>query len=660
MSGYDASIRVNTKVENSDLGKLQKDFDKLEKKLDSLYKKGDKLEALGVDKQSRQWKSLQYDVAQTEMELEDVADRIKEINRLSAQKVNENLGKASEAGKKLSGNLNDPKMSEGMEKATKSSKKLFKAIKDGTKKSNGLLATMGSRLKGIALSLLIFNWITKGFNAMVQAMRAGFQNLAQYSSDYNKAMSELKSQAAQLKNGLAASLEPIVNTLIPYLSQMVSWLNRATEAMGQFLAALQGKSVYTKAKKQVVDYAKSLNGASKAAKGALASFDQLNVLNSKEDSGGAGGEKVGADAFETAGVSKQIANLAKKVKAVIKPFKDSAITWFQGIDFTPLLDSLNRLREACMPFVDYIYTGLLWLFENVLQPLGSWTIEEALPEFIDMLAAGMSFLDQVLVTLRPTFDYIWNNILIPIGSFTGDILLQAIDMIKEAFIGLAALLGEKGDEINYILESVGKVFKLLWAGAIKPTFQFITGGLRTLLQYIVNVVGNVIDALAGIIDFIKGVFTRDWEKAWNGLTNVFKGIINGIIGLYEGIVNAIIDGLNHISIDVPQWVTDMTGMKKFGFNLARLNLPRLAEGAVIQGGRPFAAILGDQRVGQTNIETPLATMVDAFKQAMSESGNGSGGNYTFVAQLDGRTIFKETIRQEQMYFDATGESAFQH
>ena len=637
MAGYDASIRVNTKVENSDLNKLQKDFDKLEKKLDSLYQKGDKLDALGVDKQSRQWKSLQYDVAQTEMALEDVKDRIQEVNALDTNGA-----------------------SNGFEKVEKSSKKCFKSIQSGTKKSNGLLGTMGSRLKGIALSLLVFNWITKGFNAMVQAMKAGFENLAQYSDEYNNAMSELKSEAAQLKNGLAASLEPVVNAIIPYLSLMVSWLNRATDAMGQFLAAIQGKSVYTKAKKQVVDYAKSLNGASKAARGALASFDQLNVINSKEDSGDAGGEKVGADAFETANVESQFAALAQKAKELIQPFKESIVDWYNGIDFTPLLDSMNQLKEACEPFVGYIYDGLLWLLENVLQPLGTWTMQEALPQFIDLLATGMKSLDQVLIALKPTFDYIWKNILIPIGNFTGEIFLWAIAMIKEAFSGLAGMISENGDEIATILEGVGNVFKLLWYVGVQPILQFIMGALKTLLQYFINVAGDVIDILAGIIDFITGVFTGDWERAWNGLVNIFKGIVNGIIDIYEGIVNGIIDGLNHISIDVPQWVTDLTGMTKFGFNLTRLELPRLAEGAVIQGGRPFAAILGDQRVGQTNIETPLATMVDAFKQAMSESGNGSGGSYTFVAQIDGRTIFKETIRQEQMHFDTTGESVFQH
>lgn len=88
---------------------------------------------------------------------------------------------------------------------------------------------------------------------------------------------------------------------------------------------------------------------------------------------------------------------------------------------------------------------------------------------------------------------------------------------------------------------------------------------------------------------------------------------------------------------------------------AQVSLPRLANGAVIQGGKPFAAILGDQSRGQTNIETPLATMIEAFKQAQAENG---GGNYTFVAQLDGREIFRETVRQDRMYQNTHGQSAF--
>lgn len=69
-------------------------------------------------------------------------------------------------------------------------------------------------------------------------------------------------------------------------------------------------------------------------------------------------------------------------------------------------------------------------------------------------------------------------------------------------------------------------------------------------------------------------------------------------------------------------------------------LPRMAEGGVIPPNREFMAVLGDQTSG-TNIETPLSTMIEAFKAAMSETG---GGATTVVVNLDGREIARNTVK----------------
>jgi hypothetical protein len=69
-------------------------------------------------------------------------------------------------------------------------------------------------------------------------------------------------------------------------------------------------------------------------------------------------------------------------------------------------------------------------------------------------------------------------------------------------------------------------------------------------------------------------------------------------------------------------------------------------------------MLGDQKSG-VNIETPLETMKQAFKEALAENGTlNNNGSYTFIAQLDGRTIFEETVFQNDMYINQTGRSAF--
>lgn len=492
----------------------------------------------------------------------------------------------------ITGRLSDIKKevnaySGGFKKASDSGKKFFDTVAKGSKKSSGLLGTIGSRLKGIALSLLIFNWISKAFNAMVSSMKEGFKNLAQYSSDYNAAMSALKSQSAQLKNGLAAAFEPIVTTIIPYITQLVAWLNTATDTFARFLAALQGKQTYTKAKKQVIDYAKSLKTAQNAAQGALAAFDSINVL-SKKDNGGAGGETTGSGAFEEAEVGTGMQGIIDK----LTPFRDLLNQWMQETDFSPLINSFNNLAAACAPFSGYVYDGLLWFMQNILLPLASWTIQDAAPAFLNMLAKGMEFLGKTIETVRPSFDYIWSNVLKPIAEFTGETFIWALGTIGQTFSDLSDLMTEKGDKINEILTAVGKGMELLWNVIYKPILQLMRGGISTLLRYIVRIVGDMIDVFSGIVEFVSGVFTGDWKKAWNGLVDIFKGAVNWIIDIFEGVVNTIIDGINSISIDFPDWlpVPGLAG-KHFGPNLARLEIPRLATGGITSG--PTTALIGE-------------------------------------------------------------------
>lgn len=645
MANYDAEIRVGTRVDNSELVKAQKEVDKLAAQLERVRERSEKAVALGGSE--KQLESLGYDAELLEDKLYAAYDKLEALKKATSlpsqgledgQKAVTPIQKAAEEQKRLAsikenavisdqrivdlleeevalkkrlkeleaagvtagyqehdaitGRLSDIKeevnaYSGGFKKASDSGKKFFDTVAKGSKKSSGLLGTIGSRLKGIALSLLIFNWITKAFNAMVSSMKEGFKNLAQYSSEYNAAMSALKSQSAQLKNGLAAAFEPIATTIIPYITQLVAWLNTATDTFARFLAALQGKQTYTKAKKQVIDYAKSLKTAQNAAQGALAAFDSINVL-SKKDTGGAGGETTGAGAFEEAEVGTGMQGIIDK----LTPFRDLLNQWMQETDFSPLINSFNNLAAACAPFSGYVYDGLLWFMQNILLPLASWTIQDAAPAFLNMLAKGMEFLGKTIETVRPSFDYIWSNVLKPIAEFTGETFIWSLGTIGQTFSDLSDLMTEKGNKINEILTAVGKGMELLWNVIYKPILQLMRGGISTLLRYIVRIVGDMIDVFSGIVEFVSGVFTGDWKKAWNGLVDIFKGAVNWIIDIFEGVVNTIIDGINSISIDFPDWlpVPGLAG-KHFGPNLARLEIPRLATGGITSG--PTTALIGE-------------------------------------------------------------------
>ena len=81
---------------------------------------------------------------------------------------------------------------------------------------------------------------------------------------------------------------------------------------------------------------------------------------------------------------------------------------------------------------------------------------------------------------------------------------------------------------------------------LKPIFTWIgntiSGTFHTIISAVSDVLGGVFDALGGLIDFIVGVFTGDWEQAWNGIKAFFVGIWDAIWGVIKGVINAIIDG----------------------------------------------------------------------------------------------------------------------
>ena len=71
----------------------------------------------------------------------------------------------------------------------------------------------------------------------------------------------------------------------------------------------------------------------------------------------------------------------------------------------------------------------------------------------------------------------------------------------------------------------------------------------------IDVAHGVTTAFKGIIEFISGVFTGNWKKAWTGVKTIFKGAFEALVGFAKrplnqviGLVNSVISGLNGIKI----------------------------------------------------------------------------------------------------------------
>lgn len=246
-----------------------------------------------------------------------------------------------------------------------------------------------------------------------------------------------------------------------------------------------------------------------------------------------------------------------------------------------------------------------------------------------------------------------------VGIFEGD-LIAAIGGLKTAFDGLKgvayAVLDSFRDMTNNLLSLLeyvcGKI-GLDISGIIQIAKNYVTNLFAILKDAASGSVDAIVRVWQGIIEFISGTFSQDWEMAWTGIKDILAGVLNGIITLFEKAANLCMNNINSIldlmqeltSFKLPDW---LGGFEFKGINIPRLDkikLPRLATGAVIPPNREFLAVLGDQKQG-TNIEAPAAAIEAAVARGMAQYG---GGNQTAILKIGeqelGRIIFR--LNQDQ-------------
>lgn len=165
---------------------------------------------------------------------------------------------------------------------------------------------------------------------------------------------------------------------------------------------------------------------------------------------------------------------------------------------------------------------------------------------------------------------------------------------------------------------------------------------------------------------VSKFFTADYWKALG--RRIIDGLLSGLKAAWEAVKTWVANAVSWFGnkfVEAQNSIARSNSGRSGGFgtrsggfgspsrapSISRISAPALARGAVIPPNKEFLAVLGDQKSG-TNIETPLATMVDAFKQAMAESG---GGATTVVIQLDGKEIARSTVKNINNMTRAAGK-----
>lgn len=240
-----------------------------------------------------------------------------------------------------------------------------------------------------------------------------------------------------------------------------------------------------------------------------------------------------------------------------------------------------------------------------------------------------------------------------VGIFTGD-LERAFGGIKTLFDGFGkvanAVISGVVDGFNAFLDQLDELTGGRLSGILNAIRELFTGQFENIRTTIADVIQAVEDVFLGLTQFLAGVFTGDWETAWEGIKNVFKGVWNGIASLFGGAVNAVIKGanwlisqLNKIKWNVPDWVP-VIGGKKLGISIPKISeyrIPALATGTVVPPNREFLAMLGDNKT-EHEVVSPLSTIKQAVAEAMAE--NGGGGEQVFHLYIDGKQVAVQVVK----------------
>ena len=539
-------------------------------------------------------------------------------------------------------------------------------------KAGQYAARFRDQVKSLARSMLVFSVITAALMALRKQIKAAIATSAEASDAF-----------ARLKGALLTLAAPLMDVLIPALTWLMNLLAAIVSEIVTIISILSGKSKKSMeaSGKNLYKEAAAIDATGKAAKeatDALAAFDEINKLSTTTSVGG-GASAIAPDFdFDEGPMMEKLDKVFQKINDIFKTIR-------AGLEI--VVDDLKwSFDKKVIP-----KSKATWL--TVLTALLGATLGAAFGGItggVIGLSLGV-LLGLYLVGLDPET---WKT-----EMDAEDAWIVVITALLGALLG-SVFLGITGGVAGF---SLGAILGLYLTGFAEGDEEH--GGKSQLLSELIVVLCALLGAVIGSI-VTPGVGTvvgmglglilglsiysvrKDPKKGTQRLVSIGRSVL---LGLLAGVLGVGLAALGIVSAGTAFIISAAIGLAlKFfvdsvddskvrkatsGFTGTRVStkaptrrrrvaaqsldgnapvyndIPQLAHGAVIPPNKEFLAVLGDQKSG-TNIETPLATMVDAFKQAMAESG---GGATTVVIQLDGKEIARSTVKNINNMTRAAGK-----
>lgn len=431
----------------------------------------------------------------------------------------------------------------------------------------------------------------------------------------------IESFKANIGQGLINLFTPVVqviNILIEKLGVLAEKFKAFTELITGRSIEKTNKSTSTLANnfsmsaEGVDDFATSLKKANKEAKKTLSPLDNLNNL--------------------TSGISDNLGNAGF---GNISMAKGDASLNVEGLDE---IGKTSGIISIIISKFEEFKNKVLSVYNGYIKPV------------IDSLKADFMSIVEIVVNW-------WNGKMKPVFDRWGEKFTE----IKEKHLG--PLIDTFSILINKIKE--------LWQEILMPFIREVVSGFLEFMTPIIEEFGFVIlkafesaidiskmliEGLAGIIDFLIGVFTGDWERAWEGLVTAFKKIVEFITRFFKDLFTWIFESLGLIAENIKGLFDNGVGGSFVGVLPPSIKVPQLATGAVLPPNAPFMAMLGDQRNGR-NLEAPEGLIRQIMRDELAQL-NLARDNRPIVVEISGKEIFRVVQDEADEYFETTGREAF--
>lgn len=400
------------------------------------------------------------------------------------------------------------------------------------------------------------------YNGIMEETRFQVGDAAKLAGTYSGQVQQLGFNFNNLKVAVGNALIPIASAVLPGLNAIITALTRVANLFAQVTTAIFGRQASqqqavantasniatssndaAKAQNKLADATKK---AGKAADGALAGFDELNVLqqgtsagsssadtSTPDVSGGTaidpiGGQEIGAGVTVSPAVqaaADTIRGIFADLNTALIPTKTAlAGLWgefqrlggfaWQGlldfynsflvpvgrwtlgaglpgfinalkdgmskIDWGKINSALHDLWLALAPFAINVGEGLLWFWTNVLVPLGTWTMNNVVPLFLDILAKAIEILNGIIEALKPLALWLFDNFLKSLAEWTGGIIVSVLTDIKDALGGISDWISKNQGLVQGMTVTVGLFFA---AWKVADLLEFVTnaGGVVGIL-----------------------------------------------------------------------------------------------------------------------------------------------------------------------------------